>query len=1190
MDFKILGPLEVRDGDRPLRLGGARQRALLALLLLRANEVVSSDRLILELWGDERLEDASKALQVAVSRLRRTLHPRGSPDEPDALLVTRAPGYELRLDRGQLDLRCFEDRAAAGKQALAAGDPAGAAAILRDALALWRGSPLADLAYASFAQTEIDRLEELRLATVEARIEADLALGRHADLVAELEGLTDQYPLRERLRFQLMLALYRSRRQAEALETYRETRRVLVEQLGIEPGPELRELHEAILNQDPALAPQRAPERPRGSPSGQARPAVSVDRAPTAGEFVGRGHELAEFLAGLEDARAGRSALFLIAGEPGIGKSRLAAELTAHAEARGAKVLWGRCWEAGGAPAYWPWVQALRAYIRDVDRERLRAELGGGAADIAQMLPELRELFPDLPPPPRSLDPEGARFRLFDSTASFLRASGTGQPLVVVLDDLHAGDAPSLLLLRFLAHELRDARVVLVGAYRDREAGAQNAVRETMAELHREPITRPVQLGGLGPAEVARFIESVAGTAPSARLSAAIQAETEGNPLFVGELVRLLAAEGRLQEAGHPDWRPSIPRGLRDVIGHRLRHLSADCKRLLSVASVLGREFRLDALERVSERPADEMLGLLDEARVARVIGELPSARGGLRFSHALIRDSLYGDLVTSDRLQLHRRTAEVLEELYAQDAEPYLAEIAHHFLEAATEEDVGKAVDYARRAGDRAATLLAYEEAARLYLMALEALDLGRRTDDHARCDLLLCLGDSEARGGDLAAAKEAFLRAAQLARQLGSPQQLARAALGYGGRFAWFRAGGDRRLIALLEAALAALPSGDSVLRARVLGRLAGALRDDPVPERRAALTREAVEIARRLGDRATLAYSLEATYAALSWPADTAQWLETIKELTRLAEQVGDSEQVFIGRLHEIAVSMVRGELHAVPAQLRRALAVAEELRQPAQMWGLAITRGMLAAFAGRIEEADEWLQKAAELGAGAQGLDATFYSVMNLQEWTVRRAQGRLAEVEQSVAGFLEEHPSWHLLRCVLASIHSELGHEQQARDELELIARDDFASLHLGTEWFFSASLLAEVCAFLGDSLRAARLYELLSPYANFNVISHPEVALGSASRYLGILAATIGRWDDAARHFEHALSMNTRIGARPWVAHTQVDYACMLRARDAPGDRQKAIELTREAHATYRRLGMESWATKLEESSPPRSA
>ena len=1176
IEFRILGPLEVHEGGRLVPLGGAKQRALLAILLLNANEVVTSDRLIDELWAQAPTNTAAKGLQGYVSGLRKAL----GGERGRELLVTRPPGYAIELEPEQLDLERFERMRGEARAALAANDPARASAKLREALSLWRGPPLADFAYDPFARAEIDRLEELRFATLEERIEADLALGRHADVVGELEALVRAQPLRERLRGQVMLALYRGGRQAEALQAYREARAVLVEELGIEPGRELRELHEAILRQDPGLQPARPVAHQPVNPA----PALRARRGespPRRGSFVGRDREIAEFDGALEDALGGRSGFLLLAGEPGIGKSRLADEFALMAEQGGAKVLWGRCWEVGGAPAYWPWVQALRAYIRETDRERLRAELGGGAADLGQMVPEVHELFPDLPVRP-ALDPEGARFRLFDSTASFLRAAAQEQPLVLVLDDMHAADEPSLLLLRFLARELRAGRVVIVVAYRDREAGKDDSLRETLAELHREPITRPLQLGGLDPPEVARFTASVWGTQPSERLTAAIHAETEGNPLFVGELVRLLAAEGRLETAEEADWKTSIPRGLREVIAHRLRHLSADCKEVLAVASVLGREFRLDALERVSQHTGERLLDLLDEAVQARVLGELPLGRRGLRFSHALIRDSLYGDLASSERLRLHRRTAEALEELYGDEPAEYLAELAHHFLEAAHEGDVEKAIDYARRAGDRAAALLAYEEAVRLYGMALAATGLGRRVDDRLRCELLLAKGDAEARAGQAAQAKETFAEAAELARRIDSPEQLARAALGYGGRFVWFRAGSDRRLIALLETALDAQPSGDSVLRARLLARLAGALRDDPVPERRATLSSEAVQISRRAGDSATLAYALEGTYAALSWPEGAAAWLHTAEELTRLAEQAGDRERTFYGRVHVLGASMVRGDLQAAVRELQALTALTEELRQPNLAWALAINRGMLAAFAGRFDEAEELMRQVAEVGAGGQGLDETFYHVMNLQQWAVRRGQGRLSELEGSLSAFVEKYPTWFLNRCALASVYSELGREEAAREQLDILAADDFAALHLGTEWFIGASLLAEVCAALGDRSRAARLYDLLAPHRDYNVISHPEVALGAASRYAGILATTLGRWDDASDHFEHATAMNARMGARPWIAHTQADYARMLRARDRPGDAMKADELTRQAAATYRRLGMESWVERLE--------
>jgi DNA-binding SARP family transcriptional activator len=1173
VEFRVLGPLEARDNDEPLALGGGKQRALLAILLLHANEVVSSDRLIDELWGAETPKTAAKSLQVLVSQLRKVLEPDRASGESGRLLVTRSPGYLLQVEAKQLDFERFQRLASEGHQALAASDPARAARALREALGFWRGPPLADLGYADFAQREISRLEELRLAALEDRIAADLECGRHAEVIGELEKLVAEEPLRERPRAQLMLALYRSGRQAEALDAYGTARRALVEELGIEPGRELRELQAAILEQDPALDLQRA-----AAEGGQQPP--EVEGAAGAGapseSFVGRERELTEFRTAFYEALAGRMSLFLIAGEPGIGKSRLADELTSLAQARAAKVCWGRCWEAGGAPAYWPWVQALRAYIRDGDVERIREELAPWAADIAQVLPELHELFPDLPPAP-SLDPEGARFRLFDSTASFLGAASEAQPIVLVLDDLHAADKPSLLLLQFLARSLREARIVVVGAYRDTEPRTDHALSEAVAELRREPLTRAIRLGGLDVSEVSRVIALTGNTEPSPELAAAIHGETEGNPLFVGELVRLLAAEGRLEEAASATGALSIPEGVREVIGHRLRYLSNDCKRLLSVASVLGREFRLDALGRVSGRADVELLDLLDEAQGARVVVDPPGGRGGPRFSHALIRDSLYGDLGTSERLRLHRRAVEALEELHGADREPHLAELAYHSFEAAPGGDVDKAIEYARRAGDQAAALLAYEEAGRLYQMGLEALELQMPADEGTRCELLLALGDAEARGGDAPAAKETFVRAGELARSLGAPEQLARAALGYGGRWVWFRAGRDRRLIPLLEDALAALPAEDNALRAMLLARLAGALRDHPVPERRASLTRDALDIARRLEDPRTLAYALDGTYSAFSWPRDTDAWLAMATELTQLADEIGDKELAYLSHFHAFGAFMVRGDVRAAEAELALMTSLAQELRQPSRIYAALATEAMLDLFVGRMEDAEEVTRRAAELGSGAQGLDATYYYLINLQGWALRREQGRLAEVEASLESYVEEYPHVFIFRCVLASVYSELGREKQAREELDRLGADDFADLHVGTEWFFGANLLAGVCALLGDAARAQPLYEALLPYADYNVYAHPEVALGSASRPLGLLAATMSRWNEAGRHFERALEMNARMGARPWVAHTQHDYARMLMHRGAPDDQRRACGLLRAARSGYEELGMTSW-------------
>ena len=324
--------------------------------------------------------------------------------------MTRAPGYELRVGRDGFDLHRFERRLATARSA---EDPATAAGTLREALGLWRGRPLADLGYEPFCQADIARLEEVRLVALEDRVDADLALGRGPELVAELEALVQEQPLRERLRGQLLVALYRSGRQADALEAYQAARRTLVDELGIEPSPRLRELHQSILEQDAALEP--------------VTPAPAAGAAPT-GVFVGRARELAELRAGVDEAFAGRGRLFLLSGEPGIGKSRLAEELAQIGRARGATVLLGRCWEAGGAPAYWPWIQALRAYVRACDAETLAEQAGAGAADLAQVVPELADRLPGLPPP-STLEPDLVRFRLFDATAEFLRNAAAERPI-----------------------------------------------------------------------------------------------------------------------------------------------------------------------------------------------------------------------------------------------------------------------------------------------------------------------------------------------------------------------------------------------------------------------------------------------------------------------------------------------------------------------------------------------------------------------------------------------------------------------------------------------------------------------------------------------------------------------------------------------------------------------------------------
>ena len=1135
MDFRILGPLEVLSDGQVLNLGGQKQRALLAMLVLEANRVVSTDRLIDALWEDEPPETARKALQIYVSRLRKLLG--------NERLQTKPSGYLLRLEPDDLDLEHFRRLQAKGR--------------FEQALALWRGPPLPEFAYQRFARGEIARLEELRLACIEERIERELEQGRHGELIGELEALVAEHPLRERLRAQLMLALYRDGRQAEALETYQQARRALTEELGLEPKKDLRRLQQAILSQDPML--DRAPVRGDVAPE------------PPRGVFVGRERELGELATALDNTRAGHGHVVLLGGEPGIGKSRLADELMRQARAMGARVLVGRCWEAGGAPAYWPWVQAMRAYLRETEPELVRAQMGVGAADLAQLLPELRELFADLPEPP-ALESESARFRLFEAVTAFLKSASQTHPLVMFLDDLHAADAPSLLMVQFVAREVHDARLLVLCAFRDVDPTMQDPLVSTLAEIVREPHTRQIALKGLREPEVARYIELAAGTSPAAALVNAIHGETEGNPLFVTELVRLLDAEGRLEEPRAP---LRIPPGVRAVIRRRLARLSERCRAVLAQASVFGREFELAALARLGDLRRDELLTLLDEAMAERVVGDVPGSPGRLRFGHALIRDTLYDELTPVRRLGLHQRAAEVLEAVYAADLEPHLAELAYHFFAAAPAGEAGKAIDYAQRAGNRAASLLAYEEAVRLYEMALTLID-----DDVARCELLLAVGDAHARAGETPASKDAFRKAAQLAKDHQLPEQLARAALGYGGRIMWDVSRDDEFLVPLLEGALAGIGDEDSTARARLLARLAGGpLRDTSFPpEKKASLSRQALEMARRIGDPATLAYALDGYIPANESPENTRELLELSTELLEIATELGDQERAVEAHEHCLNRCLELGEMSRAKAELEAMAKLATDLRQPTQEWLVGVCKARSALLEGKLAEAEDLIYEARSVGERA----LSWYAPVSfaIQLYVLRREQGRLEEVEHLIRRSADEDPTYSVWRCVLPHMAAELGYEAESREAFTALAADDFAAVPFEDVWLVCMGFLAEVAHLLGDAPSTQVHYEKLSPYSDRVAVVYPEFSIGSVSRYLGLLAWTLGLFEDAARHFEDAVALNQRIGARPWLAHTQEDYARMLLGQGGPEETERAVDLLAQALATYRELGMESYAAR----------
>jgi hypothetical protein len=913
---------------------------------------------------------------------------------------------------------------------------------------------------------------------------------------------------------------------------------------------------------------------------------------PGVGQFVGRSDERAALSAGLERAQSGRGSLFLIGGEPGIGKSRLADEFAQQARALGASVLWGKGWEGAGAPPYWPWIQALRAHLRATDAQVLRRQLDRDAADLARLLPEVGSLIgQELMAIP---DSDSARFQLFDSTVNFLRRIAAERTLVLVLDDLHAADTPSILLLGFLASQLGDMQLVAIATYRDIEVAPDHPLAAALHEMAREPTTLLLGLTGLGQADVGRLVEMSAGRNASSQISAGLWRGTSGNPLFIGEAIRLLDAEGRLDDPHAFDpLQVALPASLRQVITRRVRQLGEPTMDALMHGAALGPEFSVDLLRRISGGTAE---GLLESLRRASAAGLIAAAgRGRVRFSHDLVREAMYEEIEPGERAALHERIGLSLEAL---GPHGHLAELAYHFFEAArgrlvqagpeSTDTAAKAVDYAERAGDQAAAALAFEEASRLYRMALMMTRSTPSPEDVTDIELLLRIGESDARAGALVSSREAFLEAANLARRMGLAKYLGRAAIGYGGRLLWVRVGSDTNLIPLLQESLDLLGGEDDRLRVLLLTRLACAWRSHA--ERRDesdAMSRQAVEFARELGDQRTLALAIIGRFHATWWPDNPAYRLELSTEVVELAERAGDAEVLVDGNLLIWGTLTETGRLGEARRKAEAIRRLADELRQPTHMWLGVGTRTLDALVEGEFDRASELIDQERELIDQEVGthLTRTFTgddrSALAMHRFLLARERGGLAEVEAIVRSAAAEFSWYPLHRAALVLLLVELGRIDEARVEFDALAHNGFAAFYRDNEWLLGMSMISEAAALLGAADAAATLYEQLSSFAGRLAIGHPEGAVGCVDRYLGLLAGAMGWEGQAGAHLEAAVRLNDEMGARPWAAHTRVDLASLLRRRAEAGDLERAGLLERQAATTARALGMTVLAERL---------
>jgi DNA-binding SARP family transcriptional activator len=1163
LEFRILGSLEVRRERRPLALGSQKERALLAILLLDANRTVSRNRLIDELWGEKPPAKADKAIQTYVSRLRKVV--------PASILRTRSPGYVLDVEPEQLDLHRFERLVVEGQRALAEGRADLSCALLREALALWRGPALAEFSSEPFARGDGARLEELRLSALETRFDAELALGHHADLIGELESLVARHPLREHVRGQLMLALYRSGRQAEALAAYQDARRRLVGELGIEPGRALRDLEGSILRHDQALEVPTPRSTLTEAPAdvhtlAGPGPAFVDERGP----FVGRARELDRLRVVVDDALAGRGKLVMLVGEPGIGKTQTAIELSRYAVGRGALVLWGRCHEREGAPPYWPWVQAIRAYVAVCDQDRLRSELGRRAAPLAELVPELREQFTDFEPPPVLADEKQARFRLLDSLTSFLRRITGHQPLVLVLDDLNAADAGSLMVLEFVAQEVAGTRLLVVGTYRDIDLDHGHPLSQTLAELTRAQLFDRIVLRGLTEQDVERFLAEAIGVDPPEQLVRTVYGRTEGNPLFVAEMVRLLDQDGKLTPeaiADGRDWSVGVPEGVREVIGRRLARLSADCGEILRLASVVGREFGLDQLARLRDSVSEEeLLEAIEEALAARVVEELPGAAGRFRFTHALVQETLAAELSTTRRVRLHARIGNALEELYSDDAAAHAAELAYHFAEAQPVLGAEKLIRYSRLAGEQAYNAHAYEDAIAHFQRALAAKEGEPISDETA--GLLFALVRSEFLGReryDLDEALDRMHHAFDYYAEVGDAVHAVEIAA-HPIPPVW----GETQVPQLLSRALEMVPP-NSLDAGRILanvGRFAGT--NDGDYERACDSFERSLAIARQHGDRLlerrVLALAARVDWWHLRWEECVAKSTEAL-ELARAAD---DQQTEMYARAWLTRNAAITGDLTEARAQAADALELADRLRERYWLATARVNSFWLDYLAGDWDAA----RTLSDAGLRLQPRDARNLGLRTLLEYQLgETARGeifleRLLEATRLTApGSTVEHSE----AAATIALAGRITGRQERFDIAEAAAATVLSSpVHIPIFDLHARIGLAVLAAERSDPVAASEQYAELAGQTGTVLI-----LLGmAADRLLGLLAVTMEQFDTAWSHFEAALSFCDRSGYRPEHARTALDYAAALRTRGRQRDQKRATELHTAGLSAARALGM----------------
>ncbi|WP_415901340.1 helix-turn-helix transcriptional regulator [Neptuniibacter sp. QD29_5] len=688
-----------------------------------------------------------------------------------------------------------------------------------------------------------------------------------------------------------------------------------------------------------------------------------------------------------------------------------------------------------------------------------------------------------------------------------------------------------------------------------------------------------MELSGLNLIEASQYFSIVTGeTLPPAKVTN-IHKRTEGNPLFLAEMARYFQNEGLPSISGQCQQADSIPlpKGISEVIGRRLNQVSQDCNEMLKFAAVIGRCFELSVLKKLCEDlPFNIDLGALIEEGLNAYILTNTNEYEQYQFSHALIQDTLYTEIPRAKKASLHQKIANVLECYFKEGRDQNVIPLAYHYAASLPNGDHQKALEYSELAGNQADKMLAFEEAAKFYQTAISLLDLKPSV---IRFRLNFSMGESLLNVGESLKALHAFHQAIDIASKLELYSEQARATVMY--EEACWRPGLPGHVaVKLLRASYARLESSESLLKVQVLASLTRALIFTGDLEEAHKVNTKAEEMARNLGDPSSLVFVLLSGLAARWGPERLTSRLAAAREAIHLATELGDiKRRVDLAGWYMFDL-LEAGDSAAALRAFELQNHLAHQLHQPYWLYVGKLFRATLALFNGQMQESETIAMEAMETGGQLIGQDVA--GVFGLQIFNLRREQGRLHEVEPVLLEFMKNAPSESTWRPGLAILFAELDKRELAENEFNLLSEDSFSCIPRDALWPGCLTYLAEVCVYLRDQDKAAELHEFLLPHDGLNIVVGACTAChGAAARLLGMLENVMQRWDEAEMHFESAIQMNARQGAKPWLAHSQFEYAKMLIERGAEGDKQKSLKLLASALDTANDIGMKGLVSSI---------